>query len=60
MSTCAACGAELHCAMADGGDDPCWCTAYAPVMAVPDAASDARCLCPACLQQRIDAAQGDA
>ena len=48
-SHCSRCGAPFTCAMADGGQAPCWCRALAPVAAVPDA--DARCWCPACLNR---------
>jgi hypothetical protein len=60
MSICTRCGAPFGCAMADGGTEPCWCTALPPVVPVPvpatrDAAQDAipGCWCPACLRQHI-------
>jgi hypothetical protein len=51
MSHCSRCGAEFGCAMADGGEGPCWCTEMPPVVAVPG--PDAACWCPACLKQHI-------
>lgn len=53
MSTCARCGAAFGCAMADGGDHPCWCTSLPPVVPLPG--EDARCWCPACLRAHIAA-----
>ncbi|MES3023138.1 MAG: cysteine-rich CWC family protein [Pseudomonadota bacterium] len=58
MSTCSACGAQFGCAMADGGAEPCWCTALPPVVALPGAG--ASCWCPACLKQHIEAQQIEA
>jgi len=55
MSTCTRCGAQFACAMTDGGDQPCWCMALPPAVAVPSEA--AGCWCPACLRAHI-AAQG--
>jgi hypothetical protein len=40
------------------GDSLCWCFSLPQVLAVPDAASPASCLCPACLAAAI-ALQGD-
>ncbi|WP_106755659.1 cysteine-rich CWC family protein [Massilia glaciei] len=60
MSACSACGAQFGCAMADGGDAPCWCTALPPVVAVPGANAGAGCWCPACLRQHIESARRDA
>lgn len=54
MSTCTRCGTEFGCAMADGLDAPCWCTALPPVVLVPVAGEAAACWCPACLRQHID------
>ena len=53
MSVCSRCGAGFGCAMADGGDGPCWCTELPPAVPVPTAA--AGCWCPACLRAHIDA-----
>jgi hypothetical protein len=60
MSTCTRCGASFGCAMVDGSDGPCWCTALPPAVPVPDAAdataagtTAAGCWCPACLRQHI-------
>ncbi|MEJ7806135.1 MAG: hypothetical protein WKG03_09485 [Telluria sp.] len=39
--------------MADALDGPCWCTTFAPVVAVPGV--DASCWCPACLTLYIEA-----
>jgi hypothetical protein len=64
MSTCTRCGAIFGCAMADGGDGPCWCTTLPAVVPVPaPVPSDKNgaapgCWCPACLRQHI--AQQDA
>jgi hypothetical protein len=57
---CSRCGAELTCAMADGGSDPCWCTELPPVVPVPAAGGQARCWCRACLQQEVDRARARA
>ena len=57
MSVCSRCGAEFGCAMVDGGDGPCWCTALPPVVAVPVQGEAAACWCPACLKQHIDQQQ---
>ena len=54
MSICTRCGAAFGCAMADGADEPCWCTALPP--AVPLPAQAAGCWCPACLHAHIEAA----
>ncbi len=56
-SLCASCGAAFTCGMA-AGDSLCWCFSLPQVLAVPDAASPASCLCPACLAAAI-ALQGD-
>lgn len=53
MSTCARCSAPFGCAMADGSDAPCWCTALPAVVPVPGL--DASCWCPQCLKQHIAA-----
>jgi hypothetical protein len=60
MSTCTRCGAGFGCAMADGLDEPCWCTRLPPVVPLPGAASEAPgmpifagCWCPACLAEHI-------
>jgi hypothetical protein len=53
MSKCTRCGAEFGCAMADGGDAPCWCTALPQVVPVPGA--PAGCWCQACLKAHIAA-----
>jgi hypothetical protein len=56
MSICTHCGAGFGCAMADGGNAPCWCTALPPVIAVPRADAQAPapgCWCRACLEQHI-------
>ncbi|MFC5477537.1 cysteine-rich CWC family protein [Massilia suwonensis] len=58
MSVCSRCGAPFGCAMADGGDAPCWCTELPPVVPVPGA--EAGCWCPACLRAHIAAAASDA
>lgn len=55
MSTCSRCGAEFGCAMADGGEGPCWCTELPAVVAVPAADGAAACWCPVCLKQHIAA-----
>ncbi|MGZ3184318.1 MAG: cysteine-rich CWC family protein [Telluria sp.] len=55
MSTCTRCGAAFTCAMADGADAPCWCTALPAVAPVPPEA--AGCWCPACLARHIAAQQ---
>ncbi|MGZ8289803.1 MAG: cysteine-rich CWC family protein [Telluria sp.] len=52
MSTCARCGAEFGCAMADRLDAPCWCTELPAVVPVPGEA--AACWCPACLRNQIE------
>ena len=54
MSVCSRCGASFGCAMADGGDAPCWCTQMPPVVAVPRDGEVAACWCPACLKAHID------
>ncbi|HBI69847.1 MAG TPA: hypothetical protein DDZ22_12800 [Massilia sp.] len=65
MSLCSRCGAAFGCAMADGGDGPCWCTQLPPVVPVPNVATAAvpasgtgvaaetACWCPACLKAHI-------
>lgn len=59
MSTCTRCGAEFGCAMADGAQQPCWCTALPAAVPVP--AGAAGCWCEACLRAHIaaQAAPGD-
>ncbi|MES2415352.1 MAG: cysteine-rich CWC family protein [Pseudomonadota bacterium] len=57
-SRCPACGTGLRCGRV-AGDSHCWCFSMPHVIAVPDgkadeAASQASCLCPACLQRLID------
>ena len=57
MSTCALCGAQFSCAMADGSDAPCWCTVLPAALPVPGpGAVAAACWCPACLKEHIRAA----
>ena len=51
MSLCSRCGAAFGCAMADGLDGACWCTALPPVVPVPGL--EAGCWCPACLRAHI-------
>ena len=53
MSVCIRCGATFGCAMADGLDGPCWCTALPAVVPVPG--GEAGCWCPACLTLHIAA-----
>ncbi|MGJ7915125.1 cysteine-rich CWC family protein [Massilia sp. LXY-6] len=57
MSTCTRCGAGFGCAMVDGSDSPCWCTALPPVVPVPVPSGAGQpapgCWCPACLRQHI-------
>lgn len=53
MSACTRCGAEFGCAMADGGQEACWCTQFPAVVPVPGV--EAGCWCPACLKLHIDA-----
>ncbi|GAB2859928.1 hypothetical protein GCM10027277_30580 [Pseudoduganella ginsengisoli] len=58
MSICKRCGAEFHCAMADGNDgSPCWCTAMPPAFPVPSGDTDVTCWCPACLKLHIEQRQ---
>ncbi|TAG33810.1 MAG: hypothetical protein EAZ34_07050 [Polaromonas sp.] len=54
-SVCPRCGAGLRCGAASGGAS-CWCFSMPRVVAVPPLGNTqpASCLCPACLQQRID------
>lgn len=59
--TCAQCGAPFRCGM-EGGDAECWCASLPPLLPVPAAStadSAAGCLCPACLQARLELAQKD-
>ncbi|MCS0609863.1 cysteine-rich CWC family protein [Massilia solisilvae] len=51
MSICTRCGAPFGCAMADGGAEPCWCTALPAIVPVPDV--PAGCWCPACLERHV-------
>jgi hypothetical protein len=61
MSTCARCGAQFSCAMADVDPDvdpavaaqPCWCTYLPASLPVPSAPS-ASCWCPDCLKRHIE------
>lgn len=59
--SCAQCGAPFRCGM-EAGDAECWCASL-PLLPVPAAATGdsaaASCLCPACLQARLDLAQKD-
>lgn len=59
---CAQCGAPFRCGM-EAGDAECWCASLPPLLPVPAAATAdsaaAGCLCPACLQARLDLAQKD-
>jgi hypothetical protein len=48
---CPACGAEFLC-LAHCGANTCWCLEL-PRLPMPVEA-EARCLCPACLQVRIE------
>jgi hypothetical protein len=50
---CAACGATFTCG---AGTGDCWCARLPRVMTVPDASAAATCLCPGCLNRRIEAA----
>ncbi|NMG70057.1 hypothetical protein DNK49_01505 [Azoarcus communis] len=52
--TCPRCGASFSCGMR-AGDKVCWCAAYPPAFAVPDAG--AGCFCPTCLAELIAQAQ---
>ncbi|MBL8495105.1 MAG: hypothetical protein JNM37_12660 [Rhodocyclaceae bacterium] len=53
---CAHCGAHFHCG-AVAGDGRCWCQALPALPPLPDLAG---CLCPACLQARVDSATASA
>ncbi len=60
MSVCSRCGSQFGCAMADGLDAPCWCTALPPVVPVPrgeagEIDASASCWCPDCLRKHIAA-----
>ena len=54
MSTCSRCQSTFDCGMVDATDAPCWCAALPPLPAeaLPDD-DESRCLCPACLGERI-------
>jgi hypothetical protein len=60
---CPECGSAFVCGM-DAGLAECWCARLPPLLPVPAAApapletSDAKtgCLCPICLQRKLDAA----
>lgn len=54
---CAQCGAPFRCGM-EGGDAECWCVSLPPLLPLPAADSpSAGCLCPTCLQARLDLAR---
>jgi len=57
---CAQCGVPFRCGM-EGGDAECWCARLPPLLPLPESAaadsSAAGCLCPACLQARLDLVQ---
>jgi len=48
---CARCGAPFHCG-ALGGDTGCWCQSLPALPPLPGLDG---CLCPACMQARVDA-----
>ncbi|GAB1393714.1 hypothetical protein MASR1M60_18780 [Rhodocyclaceae bacterium] len=52
MRTCPQCGAHFVCGT-EAGEKHCWCAALPHITIDPQLPG---CLCPACLQQRIDAA----
>jgi hypothetical protein len=60
---CPECGSAFVCGM-EAGAAECWCAKLPPLLRVPAAAtaplgtSDAKvcCLCPICLQRKLDAA----
>lgn len=54
---CPGCGKAFRCGM-NAGQEPCWCAALPPLLAVPEAGA-ARCYCPSCLQSLL-AARDDA
>jgi len=53
---CAECGAPFTCS----GDAGCWCAAEPYRLPMPDAASAADCLCPACLRGKAELSARDA
>ena len=61
MSSCSACGAQFACGMVaqDHADETasqaaaCWCMSFPPVLAVPATDAGTSCLCPRCLQARV-------
>lgn len=57
--TCASCGTDFTCGI-ESGNKTCWCFDLPNIIAIEaidsvDTASD--CLCPDCLQVKIDKAQ---
>ncbi|MDA8257625.1 MAG: cysteine-rich CWC family protein [Betaproteobacteria bacterium] len=54
--TCARCGAPFRCGM-EAGDAECWCAGMPPLLPVPAASAAVGCLCPACLQARLEQAR---
>jgi Cysteine-rich CWC len=50
---CSACGARFECGM-QAGKEKCWCAELPAVMPMSDVAGG--CYCPACLRERIAAA----
>ncbi len=61
MSSCATCGANFDCGMADANAaSPCWCTTLPPLPAEWLGREAAACYCPSCLRALLAAAQGDA
>lgn len=59
-NVCPQCGASFRCGM-EAGDAECWC-ARLPALPLPEPAPGAEagaasCLCPDCMQQRVQAAR---
>lgn len=59
-SVCPQCGATFRCGM-EAGDAECWCARLPPLpLPVADPArpaAEASCLCPQCMQRRVEAAR---
>lgn len=51
-NVCPACGTSFTCGMA-AGEASCWCASLPPLLAVPDARTEAACYCPACLTRLL-------
>lgn len=55
---CVECGAAFRCGV-EAGENSCWCFALPQVLSLPQDDEKQGCLCPKCLEARIEKMLGD-